>query len=190
MKLLISAALILVAAAPPARPQQQPAVKTNVDEVLLDLIVRDKKGKPVTDLKPDEITVTDNGVRQTIISFRQVRGSEAISATGAATPLDPLRQVRLVTLAFEPMAAPDQRKLARSAAIDLVKGDQGTNVFYSVVVIDTRLLILQHFTKDHDALAKAIERATEGVSAPRLTSESDAITAQLKSVLSSNPGNT
>jgi VWFA-related protein len=180
MKLLISAALILVAAAPPARPQQQPAVKTNVDEVLLDLIVRDKKGKPVTDLKPDEITVTDNGVRQTIISFRQVRGSEAISATGAATPLDPLRQVRLVTLAFEPLAAPDQRKLARTAAIDLVKGDQGINVFYSVVVIDTRLLVLQKFTNDRPALTTAIERATEGVSAARLTSESDAIIAELK----------
>ena len=36
------------------------------------------------------------------------------------------------------------------------------NVFYSVVVIDTRLLVLQQFTKDHDALTKAIERATEG----------------------------
>jgi VWFA-related protein len=180
MKLLISAAFILLAAAPLALPQQQPAVKTNVDEVLLDLIVRDKKGKPVTDLKPEEITVTDNGAKQTILSFRQVRGSEAISATGAATPLDPLRQVRLVTLAFEPLPAPDQRKLARSAALDLVKGDQGVNVFYSVVVIDTRLLVLQSFTNDRAALTKAIERATEGVSAPKLSSEAAAITAELK----------
>src|SRR5271165_5369768 len=178
MKFIVSAALILLAAAPSAAPQQQPAtVKTNVDEVLLDLVVRDKKGKPITDLKPEEITISDNGVKQTILSFRQVRGSEAISSTGASMPLDPLRQIRLVTLAFEPIAAPDQRKLARSAAIDLVKGDQGTNVFYSVVVIDTRLLILQQFTKDHDALIKAIERATEGVTAPRMVSESDAIMA-------------
>jgi VWFA-related protein len=185
MKLLIPAALILAAAAPPARPQQQGAanptqVKTNVDEVLLDLIVRDKKGKPITDLKPDEITVTDNGAKQKIVSFRLVRGSEAISATGAATPLDPLRQVRLVTLAFEPLPAPEQRKLARSAALDLVKGDQGINVFYSVVVIDTRLLVLQKFTNDRATLTKAIERATEGVSAPKLSSEADAIMAELK----------
>jgi VWFA-related protein len=39
---------------------------------------------------------------------------------------------------------------------------------------------LQQFTKDHDALIKAIEQATQGVSAPRLTSESDAIMAQLE----------
>lgn len=178
MKLLIAAAVILTAL--PAQPQQQPAVKANVDEVLLDLIVRDKKGKPITDLKPEEITVTDNGAKQAIVSFRLVRGSEAISATGAATPLDPLRQVRLVTLAFEPLPAPDQRKLARTAALDLVKGDQGVNVFYSVVVIDTRLLVLQKFTNDRGALTKAIERATEGVSAPKLSSEADAITAELK----------
>ena len=194
MKLAILAALTFSATAAPAPLQQptaqtsSPAIKTNVDEVLLDLVVRDKKGKPVTDLTPDELTVTDNGARQTILSFRQVRGSEAVSATGAAEPLDPLRQIRLVTLAFEPFPAPDQRKLARSAAIDLVKGDQGTNVFYSVVVIDTRLLVLQQFTKDHDALAKAIERATEGVSAPRLTSESDAIMAELKRNLGAQTG--
>lgn len=180
MKLLLPAALILAAAVPPALPQQQPAVKTNVDEVLLDLIVRDKKGKPITDLKPEEITVTDNGAKQAIRSFRLVRGAEAISATGAATPLDPLRQVRLVTLAFEPLAAPDQRKLARTAALDLVKGDQGVNVFYSIVVIDTRLLVLQKFTNDRNALTTAIERATEGLSAPRLSSEADAIMAELK----------
>jgi VWFA-related protein len=183
MKPLVSTVLILLAAAPAGwaqQPQQPATVKTNVEEVLLDMVVRDKKGKPVTDLKPDELTITDNGAKQAILSFRLVQGSEAISATGASTPLDPLRQIRLVTLAFEPFAAPDQRKLARTAAIDLIKGEQGINVFYSVVVIDTRLLVLQKFTKDHDALTKAIERATEGVSAPRLTSESDAIMAELK----------
>jgi VWFA-related protein len=134
-----------MAAAPPAVPQQQtPAsttIKTNVDEVLLDLVVRDKKGKPITDLTPEELTITDNGSKQTILSFRQVRGTEAVSATGATETLDPMRQIRLVTLAFEPTDSPTQRKLAREAAIDLVKGDQGTNVFYSVVVIDTRLLL-------------------------------------------------
>lgn len=185
MKLLIPVAIILAASAQPApaqQQQQQPTVKTNVDEVLLDLIVRDKKGKPIADLKPEDIAVSDNGAKQTLLSFRLVRGSEAVSATGATTPLDPLRQIRLVTLAFEPIAldAPDQRKLARTAAIDLIKGDQGTNVYYSVVVINTRLLVLQQFTKDHDALTKAINRATEGVSAPRLASESDAIIAELK----------
>lgn len=189
MKVWISAALVLLAAAPPAHPQQQTTVKTNVDEVLLDLVVRDKKGKPITDLRPEDITVTDNGAKQKLISFRLVRGSEAISASGASMPLDPLRQVRLVTLAFDPLSAPDQRKLARSAALDLIKGEQGVNVFYSVVVMDTRLLVLQRFTKDHDALNAAIERATQGLSAPRLASESDAILSELKRNLAGQAAN-
>ena len=79
MRLIISAVLILLAAAPPALPQPQSTAKANVDEVLLDLVVRDKKGKPVTDLKPEEIAITDNGVKQSILSFRLVRGSEAVA---------------------------------------------------------------------------------------------------------------
>jgi VWFA-related protein len=195
MKLVVLLTLIFLAATPSALPQQpaqQPGtnIKTNVDEVLLDLVVRDKKGKPITDLTPEELTITDNGAKQTILSFRQVRGTEAISATGASTPLDPFRQIRLVTLAFEPLSDPTQRKLAREAAVDLVKGDQGTNVFYSVVVIDTKLLLLQQFTRDHDSLVKAIEEATQGVSAPRLASESDALMTQLRQLINTQPGNT
>jgi len=160
-------------------PSQTPAVQTTVNEVLLDLVVRDKKGKPVTDLKPGDLTVLDNGAKQTLTSFRLVSGSNAVTETGASTALDPMRQVRLVTLAFDALSV-EQRKLARTAALDLIRGQQGGNVFYSVVVIDTRILALQPFTKDPAALTKAIERATEGLSAPRLSSESDAILDELK----------
>jgi VWFA-related protein len=164
----------------PAAPAQASTVKTTAEEVLLDVIVRDKKGKPITDLKPDELTVFDNGVPQTLSGFRLVRGAEAITQTGATTPLDPLRVLRLVTLAFEPLGEIDQRKMARSAAIDLINGEQGTNVYYSVVVINTRLLVLQEFTKDKEALTRAIERATSGYAGPKLMSESDSIQAELR----------
>ena len=169
----------------PARTQEpaappQAAIRTSVDEVLLDLIVRDKKGKPVTDLKPADLTVRDNDAKQTLTGFRLVSGAEAIEAGGARTRLDPLRQLRLVTLAFEAMTDPSQRTLAREAALDLVRGAQGTNVFYSVVVINTQLLVLQQFTTSKDALEKAIEYATEGLGGPGMAAESEAILAELK----------
>lgn len=190
---LIAPAVALVTAlawpqqARPQQPESQTAtVKTNVDEVVLDLIVRDKKGKPVTDLKPDDLVITDNGTRQHLTSFRLVRGSEAISQTGAATRLDPLRQLRLVTLAFESIGEASQRKTAREAAIDLIKGDQGTNVFYSVVALNTRLLVLQPFTSDKARLSAAIEKATAGSGGPKMVEESDTIQAQLKQLVNAN----
>ena len=77
---------VAAATAPLPAPAQQtaaPTVKTTVDEVLLDLIVRDKKGKPVTDLKPEDITVLDNSAKQTFTSFRLVSGAEALTSSGA-----------------------------------------------------------------------------------------------------------
>jgi len=159
-------------AQPPAPSQDKAAIKTTVDEVLLDIVVRDKKGRPVSDVKPSDVTVTDNGVKQKLTSFRLVQGAEAVSADGARTALDPLHQVRLVTLAFQAMGGVDQRQLARRAALDLIKGEQGTNVFYSVVEIDTHLNLLQPFTRDRDALQKAIDLATSGRDATQFFSDS------------------
>src|SRR5215831_15649905 len=82
------------------QPAPQTTIKANVDEVLLDIIVRDKKGKPITDIKPDDLTILDSGVRQKVTAFRLVEGAEAVSTEGARTSLDPLRQIRLVTLTF------------------------------------------------------------------------------------------
>src|SRR5450755_1167033 len=191
MKICLSSLTLVsipVIAAFPAPAQQSAAppatvVKSTVDEVVLDFIARDKKGKPVTDIKADDLTVTDNGGKQQVTGFRLVQGAEAITQGGTATKLDPLRQLRLVTLVFEALGEVDQRKTARTAAIDLVKGEQGSNVFYSVVVIDTRLLILQQFTNDKDALSKAINEATGGYSAARLLPGSDKIKSDLKRYL-------
>src|SRR5580765_6560647 len=162
--ILFFAVLVAAAQVPQTAPAQQqtgmPTVKTTVDEVLLDLIVRDKKGKPVTDLKTEDLNVLDNNVKQSLTSFRLVSGSDAVASSGAHTSLDPLRQIRVVTLAFDSMPEVDQRKLARTAAIDLIKGDQGTNVYYAVVVINAQLYVLQQFSRDRAALTKAIERAT------------------------------
>ena len=180
MKIGIRPLALLCALASAQQNPQKPLVKSTTEEVILDIVVRDKKGKPITDLKPDELTVTDAGARQKITSFRLVRGADAVAPTGETTRLDPLRQIRLVTLAVEAMSAPDQRKLARSAALDLIKGEQGANTFYSVVAINTQLSVLQSFTSDKDKLSKAIDLATEGVSGPKLASESDAILAELK----------
>jgi ABC-type enterochelin transport system substrate-binding protein len=44
-----------------APASQADAGVVNVNEVTLNLMVRDKKGNPVLDLKPEDIAVTDGG---------------------------------------------------------------------------------------------------------------------------------
>jgi VWFA-related protein len=144
-----------------AQPAEQtPVIKSTVDEVILDVVVRDKKGKPIKDLTAADFQIEDNGVKQKVNSCRLVEGKEAISQ-GAHVPLDPLRQVRLVTLVFERLDI-EPRRRAKLAALDLLKGDQGTNVFYSVLTIDSRLYALQPFTNDRELLKKAVDKATGG----------------------------
>jgi len=198
MRTLLCSLAVALAAVPalaqqsaaPASTPQTPVVKSTVDEVVLDFVAHDKKGKPVTDLTPADLAVFDNGVRQQFTSFRLVQGAEAISQGGSVTKLDPLRQLRLVTLAFESIDEVDQRKIARTAALDLIHGEQGANVFYSVVVINTRLMVLQQFTSDKDALEKAIGKATGALSAEHLLADSDRIKTDLKRYLNNASVNT
>ena len=49
--------------------EEDDVVKVTSNLVNLDVIVKDKKGKAITDLKPDDFTITENGVRQNIEFF-------------------------------------------------------------------------------------------------------------------------
>jgi len=171
----------------PAPTDEKGAFKARAEETVLDVVVRDKKGRLVTDLKESDFTVTDNGQARPIKSFRIVEGTEAVSSSGGRTQLDPLRQLRLITLVFQgvqaaavtsstdmtdkkqklgPISGGDQnaRKLARDAALELIKGELAQNVYISVMAIDHKLQAIQTFTNDRQLLRKAITRATASVS--------------------------
>ncbi len=138
-----------------------PTFKAGGEEVEMDVVVRDKKGRLVKDLKPEDFQIFDNGTNRPIKSFRLVDGSEAVSSTGVRTQLDPLRQIRLVTLIFHGLDLNGQQ-LSRSAALDMIKSELGQNVFVAVMSIDHNLQAIQSFTNNRDLLRKAIDRATSG----------------------------
>ena len=73
LSLLATAAVFFVAL--PAQSQDKKQTRTSADEdvikinsglVNLDVIVKDKKGRAITDLKPEDFTVFENGVAQKI----------------------------------------------------------------------------------------------------------------------------
>src|SRR5437762_5307217 len=143
----------------PTAPSQATAIRKTSEEVLLDVVVRDKKGRPVNNLKPEDFQIFDNGEQKQIIAFRLVQGGEAVAAGGARTQLDPLRQVRLVTMIFQCWNN-DARRLAHDAAVGLLKGELPQNVYMAVMTIDHKLEVLQPFTNDPALLRKAMDRAT------------------------------
>ncbi len=175
---------------PPAQAPQT-TIRSTSQEVLLDVVVRDKKGRLVKDVTAKDFEVTDDGVPQTIRSFRLVTAPEAVSGTavpGSTTPagekvpasLDPLRQVRIVTLVFDRLGT-DARNNARIAVNDLLKSESGSNLFFGVFSIDQRLSILQQYTADKDSIRKAVAKVTSSASS-LYKSESDKIEEELKTL--------
>src|SRR5215467_4523866 len=130
---------------------QQPSIQKRSEEVVLDVVVRDKKGRAVSDLKPEDFQIYDNGEPKKVSTFRLVQGSEAVGTGGIRAQLDPLRQIRLVTLMFQ-CSSNDARRLARDAALDLLKTELPQNVYMSVMTIDHKLEVLQPFTNDRALL--------------------------------------
>ena len=49
---------------------QPPRFKTGSEVVVLDVVVRDKKGRTVRDVRPEELTVFEDGVPQQVLSLR------------------------------------------------------------------------------------------------------------------------
>jgi len=189
---LIFANLVALAAA----QTETPVIRAGTDEVLLDLIARDKKGQPVTNLRAEDLELYDNGVKRTITSLRLVQGSEVIAGEAktqpvsgppaTSKPLDPLRQIRLVTLIFNRLDL-NARQLARSAALDLLKTDLPQNVYMAVLVLDENLEAIQPFTRDKDLIRRGIDRATSG-KYTEFKSDSAQIQAQMQQLMGPNSG--
>lgn len=64
---------------PPVSDEDVVRITTNLVQV--DAIVTDKNGKPVADLKPDEIEIFEDGKRQKISHFSFISNAPAISQT-------------------------------------------------------------------------------------------------------------
>lgn len=166
---------------------QSSTLKSTAEEVVLDVVVRDKKGRPIKDLSAEDFHVVDNGTKQTIKGFRLVEGTEAIEK-GSKVPLDPLRQLRLVTVAFAGSMSQDGKRNAMKAVNELISGAEAQNEFYAVVLINNSLTVLQPFTKDKEALKKAAEHAIAGLSSAKYIAESQGIKNQLRSILGPDNG--
>jgi hypothetical protein len=126
------------------------------DAITLDLVAHDKKGKPVLDLKPEDLAVTDGGSPVTLKSLRLVSGEK--------------QSEHLITLVFDRPSVelgigqqtdPTMMKDERDAAAKILKMTPQNGFAFSVFSIDRRLRLQHGFTADRTALTQAINAATE-----------------------------
>ncbi len=135
--------------------------------VTTDVIVKDKKGKYVTDLKAGDFTVYENGVAQKVELFEPPLGggSEAskTKTANAATTTPPSAggQSNIISLVLD-RATTDQTnfKQVREGTLKYIR-ERITNAdTVAVFGIANDLQLYQPFTQDKDKLIAAVERAS------------------------------
>ena len=187
MKRLLVFSLLIAGVAP---AQEKTAIQTSGEEVLVDVVVRDKKGRTVTNLPESAFTVLDEGAPRQIASFRLVKGTEAVSSPGAASTtansqkLDPIRQIRLVSLIFDRLDQ-SERTFTRRAAVDLMNVELPQNVYVAVFALGNELQAIQGFTNKRELLVQAIEKATSKPSS-QFSADSQQLRDEMEKVLGPN----
>jgi VWFA-related protein len=178
LALVTAASARLAAQAPPPPAPQTYAVEAS--RVLLDVVVRDGKDNPVTDLAAEDFEVYEDGVRQQVDLFEVIRSPApaaplAPERTKAVTPLPAPRirerpELALIAFVFDRLS-PDARNQAKQAALTYLEGSRRENDRVGVFVIDLSLITLQSYTNDPERIRQAIEqaagRATSGHASSR-----------------------
>jgi VWFA-related protein len=126
----------------PALTKTAPAAVSS-DEVTVDVVVRDRHGRPIRDLRPDELQITDDGAP---VKVSRLEGG----AAGGSL---------YVSLVFDDLDAVSAR-LARDAALEMLKQNPSADTSFAVWRIHDRLHLVQASTTNRDALRQAVETVT------------------------------
>ncbi|HWF91750.1 MAG TPA: VWA domain-containing protein [Terriglobales bacterium] len=158
----------------PASNDETPTIRTTTREVVLDVVVRDKHHHAVSDIRPDEIQVFEDGVRQKIRDFRNVQGVEqlqteqnleksnlAVNAPGK--PAAALRELNFVSIVLAQIA-PLNREFAREALQEFLKSDTLPNTYVTIYRLDPAPHVVQPYTADKATLMRSANAAAMGVS--------------------------
>src|SRR5438874_11804915 len=165
-----------------------PTVRSTANEVVLDMVFRDKKGRTIHDIRPEEIHVLEDGVEQKVTSFRLVEGKTAElsiapkSSESGSLSLDPMREVRLVTLVFENLDQ-EEKRFFRQALKDILDMAPEQNLYFSILTVDHGLHAIQPFTADHAALLRTVDRSMMW-SFVQYMNQSAEVKQELKEILS------
>jgi VWFA-related protein len=150
----------------PARPPG--TIQAETTAVLVDVVVRDKRGQPVTDLTAADFEIREDGVLQDIGALTlftpagavrqppaEAGGTAAPGGVTARPPADTPPEA-VIALVFDRLA-PEARVLAHKAALGYVNQLGQAPSLVGVFGIDVSLITYQNYTRDAIRLRKAID---------------------------------
>ena len=163
-----------------ARAQQKSAPKApqevmNTTAVLVDVVVKDRRGRVVKDLTTEDFEILEDGVKQTVDGFERIARESGIVAetkekaapkpatTTTAPPV--VREANEKQLGATAMAlvfgnlSPDARNRARQAALSYVGTTKELATYTGVYAINLSLTPVQTFTRDPQLVKQGIEQA-------------------------------
>ena len=165
--------LLLTLAGHAQQPTPQRAagtIKEGVTAVLVDVVVRDKRGQPVRDLTQADFQVLDEGVPQTIGSFSRVfdgGGPPAAEApvppqpppsgASAAAPSAPATSQPITAILFDRLS-PDARRRAVQAAQNYLGTKEEASGYIGIFGVDNALTPYAPFTRNTRVLRQALTK--------------------------------
>jgi VWFA-related protein len=164
--ILVCVSSLLHAAGATAQAPRRPDFATETSAVVLDVVVRDRLGRPVTGLAREDFQVSEGRARQTITTF-EGPGARAVPATApadgatarAAVTTPAAAPPRVVALAFEQLG-PGARVIAAQAAHRLLD-TLGSADFAGVFTLDRALHVVAPYAPPSPGLRDAIDRASQ-----------------------------
>src|SRR5262245_54381501 len=175
----------------PVSAEQDDVIKVTSNLVNLDVVVKDRKGRPITDLKAEDFTVSENGTLQKIEFFDS-------TLTSANETAQPGKTVSTETVSRTPSAFPRNiialvldgqstelanLKHVREGMVKYIRERISDTDSVALFSISGGLKLLQPFTRDKPTLIAAVENAYDS-SIVSKTAESRDIAANIDSLRS------
>jgi VWFA-related protein len=198
LSLLLTSALFLSLLAVQGQEKKQ-TKKTGEDEdvikissnlVSLDVVVKDKKGKFVTDLKPEDFTVSENGVPQRIEFFDSTLSSERSAGQPATTVGSPEPKPEntsglprnIIALVLDGQSTElANLKHVREGVEKYIRERISDSDSVALFSISGGLQLLQSFTHDKARLIAAVDKAYSSSNVSK-TSEARSLAQDISSL--------
>jgi VWFA-related protein len=163
---MLKKVILLAALATSAVAQQQAPFgeKVDVNLVMLDAIVTDKRGNQILGLDKPDFVVTEDGVQQNVDSVEYFTNRTLLTAPEkrAEIKVERIRSDRYYIFFFDKppdMQLFDRLVLARRSVENFVDKQMKPGDMVAIVAHDVRLKVLSDFTSDKKQLKRAIDQS-------------------------------